>query len=111
DSESCSDSTTCDVKAMYLALYGMAKFNYLDNGKMRLWAGLHGGMLNALTKSSSVLNESQISTQVYGFSLGGDFNIGRANYLTFTFDYGLFPKSDTVDANIMAFRAGYGWIL
>lgn len=112
DTADCQAGTTCDFKASYLSTYGLAKFNYVESPGLRLWVGLHYGFLIAMSKSSTVLNTSQISTnQIYGFSTGAEFPAGRGAYIPVTLDYGMFPKSDTVDANIMAIRVGYGWLL
>lgn len=112
DQADCNSSTTCDFKVTYLSLYGVAKFNFFDNGGLRAWAGLHYGFLTAMSKSSSVLNTKNISTnQIYGISTGVEIPSGRSNYIPVTLDYGMFPKSDTVDANIITIRAGYGWLL
>ena len=107
----CSNSTTCDVKIMYLSFYGMGRY-YLTTSKFRSWVGLGGGYLLAASKSSSVLNASQISSnQVFSFGAGGEWQLSKKNYIPFSLEYDLFPTSPSVKANMISIRAGYGWNL
>lgn len=107
----CNSSTSCDVKIMYLSFYGMGRY-YLSTAKFRPWLGLGGGYLLALSKSSSVLNASQISSnQVFSFAAGGEWQLSRKNYIPFSIQYDLFPTSPSVKANMISLRFGYGWNL
>lgn len=106
----CGGSTSCDFSVMYLSAYGLAKFNYLMTD-MKAWVGGGLGFLIALSKSSSVLDTSQISTnQIYQIATGVDIPIGKSGaYVPIVLDYGIFPASDTVRANMITLRAGYAW--
>ncbi len=98
----------CNVNISYLSFYGQAKYIIME--KPSLWVGGGVGFLLAMSKSSSVLNESDISAnQIYNFAIGADFAMGAKNFIPVVFEYNLFPASATVSANFMALRAGYGW--
>lgn len=104
-------TTTCDFNVNYLSLYGVGKFNLLK-GNTRLWIGGGYGFLIAMSKSSTALNTSQISTnQLYTVSTGLDISVGRQSYIPIILEYGMFPASDTVKANVLYARVGYAWNL
>lgn len=107
----CSGSTNCTANINYLSLYGLLKW-YPLHGKYRGWVGGGMGYLLALSKSSSALNESQISTnQVFTFALGSDIQMSRKNYIPVSLEYNLFPSSDTVKASQILLKAGWAWNL
>lgn len=107
----CAGSTSCDAKINYLSLYGLLKW-YPIQGKYRGWLGGGMGYLLALSKSSSALNESQISTnQVFTFAVGSDIQMSRKNYVPVSIEYNLFPSSDTVKASMILIKAGWAWNL
>jgi hypothetical protein len=45
------------------------------------------------------------------FSAGMDISLNNKTYIPVSFEYGLFPSSATVKANIIFLRAGYAWNL
>ena len=103
------NSATCSVNINYLSMYGVLKY-MIPKGKINYWAGGGLGYLLALSKASTVLDTSQISTnQVFVLSLGAD--IGRPNnkVIPVSLDYSLFPSSGTVTANIISIRVGWAW--
>jgi len=104
------NSTTCNVNIMYLSMYGQLKYKFL-RGKTNAWLGGGMGYLLAASKSSTVLDTSQISSnQVFTISAGFDMAIGKKKgILPVSIDYSLFPSSGTVSANMLAIRIGYGW--
>lgn len=105
----CSKTTTCDFNVSYLSLYGLGKFN-LSTGPSKAWVAGGAGFLIALSKASSVLNTSQISTnQVFSLSAGYDLSLGQGKMMPIALEYGLFPPSDTVKATLMTVRLGYAW--
>lgn len=107
----CSGSTNCDANINYLSAYGLGKWYFLP-GQYRSWAGAGAGFLLALSKSSSALNESQISTNyVYTFAVGTDIQWSRQNYLPISLEYNLFPDSNTVKASMIILKAGWAWNL
>ncbi|MFN7903981.1 MAG: hypothetical protein ACK5P5_02255 [Pseudobdellovibrionaceae bacterium] len=107
----CDSSTTCTVNVNYLSGYGIAKYHLMTNDT-RLWLGGGLGYLFAISKSSSILRTSEITSNLlYVVSLGADIQMGRKNFLPVQFDYGIFPSSDTVKATSMFIRFGWAWDL
>lgn len=107
----CSGSKSCDAKINYLAMYGAVKW-YLTQEKYRVWLGGGIGYLMALSKSSSALNASQISTnQVFNLAVGTDMQMSRKNYVPISLEYNLFPSSETVKASNIMIKAGWAWNL
>lgn len=107
----CSGLTNCDAKINYLSLYGLAKW-YPLQGKYHGWLGGGMGYLLALSKSSTALNEAQISTnQVYTLALGIDVQKNRKTYIPVSIEYNLFPDSPTVKANMIIIKIGWAWNL
>ena len=105
----CDSSKTCTVNVNYLSGYGIAKYN-LTTGSTRFWAGGGLGYLFAISKSSTVLKTSEITSNLlYLLSLGLDMGMGNKNFLPIQFDYGIFPSSDTVKATSMFIRLGWAW--
>jgi hypothetical protein len=111
DNNACSGSTNCDADITYLSAYGLAKWYFLP-GKYRSWAGGGAGFMLALAKSSSALNESQISTnQVFTAAVGTDIQMSRQNYVPLSLEYNMFPDSSTVKASMIILKAGWAWNL
>lgn len=107
----CTSSTNCDAKINYLSLYALGKWYPLQS-KYRAWIGGGMGYLLALSKSSTALNEAQISTnQVFTIALGSDIQMSRKNYIPVSLEYNLFPASSTVKANMIVVKAGWAWNL
>lgn len=105
----CSGTTACDAKINYLSLYALGKW-YAFQGKYRGWLGGGMGYLFALSKSSTALNEAQISTnQVFTLSLGSDIQLSRKSYIPVSIEYNLFPDSASVKANMIVIKAGLAW--
>lgn len=104
-----SGSTTYDFKVSYLSLYGLGKYNF-SSAPSKFWIVGGGGFLIAMSKSSSIINESQISTnQVFTVGAGYDIALSRKTVIPISLEYSMFPPSDTVSASIINFRVGYGW--
>lgn len=107
----CSGSTTCDAKINYLSVYGLGKWYFLP-GQYRSWVGAGAGFLLALSKSSTALNESQISTnQTITLAIGTDIQMSRQNYVPVSLEYNMFPDSSTVKASMIILKAGWAWNL
>lgn len=106
----CDNSTTCSVNVNYLSGYGIARYN-LMTGATRPWVGGGLGYLFALSKASTVLKTSEITSNLlYMVSIGVDVQM-KKNFLPIQFDYGMFPSSDTVKATTMFLRVGWGFDL
>ncbi|QDK45165.1 hypothetical protein DOM22_08345 [Bdellovibrio sp. ZAP7] len=105
----CKGSTHCSANITYLSGYALAKY-YFTTNQLRTWAGLGGGFLIAMSKSATALDENQIATnQVLTISAGGEYQLNRKTFIPFSVEYVYFPPSDTVTANAILFRVGYGW--
>lgn len=105
----CSNSMTCTVSINYLSGYGIARYDF-TTGPTKFWAGGGLGFLFALSKSSTILDTTQISTNlVYMGSFGADIKMSGNSFLPLQFDYAFFQGSDSVKANSMIFRAGWGF--
>ncbi len=102
-------TSDCNAKINYLSLYGVGKY-YFSKDKYRYWAGGGMGYLQALSKSSTALNESKISAnQVVVVGGGADIQLDRRNYVPLSLEYNYFLASENVTANQILLRAGYGW--
>lgn len=101
----------CDAKFTYLSFYGVGKYHFTE-GKYRGWVGGGVGFLLALSKSSTILNASSVSTnQVLTVGGGVDIQMSRKNYVPVSLEYSLFPPSDTVKAHMIVLKAGWAWNL
>lgn len=103
-------SRNCNVNINYLSGYGYLKYN-ITTGKARFF-GLGGmAMMMAMSKSTTALKEGDISTTTL-FIVGGgvDIKMSNKNFIPISVEYGLFPPSDSVSANSLIFRGGYGWL-
>lgn len=107
----CKGSTDCEVNITYLSLYALGKY-YFTKDKFRMWGGGGMGYLLALSKSSTALNESKISSnQILTFAFGGDYQMSRHNYIPISIEYNYFWPSADVTANQIMLKAGWAWNL
>ncbi len=103
-------SANCNVNIMYLSMYGLLKYKFLKRATSTYWAGGGMGYLIAASKSSTVLDISQVSTnQVFTLSGGADIGMGNNRILPVSLDYSLFPSSGTVKASMITLRVGWAW--
>jgi hypothetical protein len=107
-----SCTTNCDLKISYLSLYGYGRWNFLQ-GNYRSWLGIGSGYLYPMsTPTSSVFTSGQLgANQIFVFSAGTDIRMNAKNYIPISLEYGLFPSTATVKANIIYLRAGFAWNL
>ena len=105
----CENTTSCTVSINYLSSYGIARYDFTQD-RTRFWAGGGFGYLFALSKSSSILDTSQISTSlVYVGSVGADIQMSGKSFIPVQFDYVIFQGSGSVRSSSMVLRAGYGF--
>lgn len=107
----CGNGTTrdCNFDVNYLSVGAQARYLF-GEGDTKFWIGGGGAFFLAMSKSSNVLDTSQISTnQVYFLSGGVDIGITRDSFIPLSLDYGMFPPSDTVKAGLITMKVGYGW--
>jgi hypothetical protein len=107
----CSQGTTsqCNALINYLSSYALYKYT-ISGGSRKIWLGAGGGLLLALSKSSTVLKSSQISTNtVMTAATGIEFAMKQGQYLPVVIEYSMFPTAPSVNANYIAIRVGWGW--
>jgi len=104
----CGDSGTekCTVNLMYLGASALGRYLFSE-GKFSPWVGGGVSLLFPLTKDSSLLKSSSVtSTYVLLFSGGLDWKISPRMSIPLSLEYGMFPKSETVEASWIQFRVG-----
>lgn len=103
-------STDCNTTITYLALQGLARFDFTKS-KFNLWGGFGGTFKMPLSKKSTALDEGGITyAQSITAAFGLDYQINNKSYIPFTFEYQYsLNKSDTVpNIDQMSILAGYG---
>lgn len=102
-------STECNVNISYLSFYGIGKYN-VTKSKNRIWVGAGMGYLMAMSKSSTVLDTSLItSNQVLTLAMGMDMGLASNQLIPLSVEYSLFPSSATVSASFISFKVGFGF--
>ncbi|MES3036337.1 MAG: hypothetical protein V4736_00395 [Bdellovibrionota bacterium] len=100
-------SSNCDFILMNLSFQGLAKYNF-STGSMRPWIGGGIGYIFALSKSSNVINTSELSTNwLYTLAGGLDWGLASGAYIPLSIEYSQFPDSATVKAGYIAVRGGW----
>lgn len=99
----------CDVNITYLSMDLWGRYVFMP-GSFRPWLGGGFSLIFPLSKSSTALSESSISnTSIISFGGGFDYFFTPTIFVPLTVEYGLFPKSDNVDTNLIAIRTGLGF--
>lgn len=109
---SCASLTSrdCNVNIQYLSAGGYIRYN-LTNPSNQIWLGLGATGKYPLGKSSSALRTDDIqSTMTYALAGGFDYYLDTTRFIPFSVDYQNFLSSDTVTANLVIIRGGYGWV-
>lgn len=102
-------SNECNVNISYLSFYGLGKYN-VTKSKNRIWLGAGMGYLMAMSKSSTVLDTSLItSNQVLTLAMGMDMGLSSNQIIPLSVEYSLFPSSSTVSASFISFKVGFGF--
>lgn len=102
-------STNCTADINYLSGGGYLRFDFSRN-PVTPWAALGATFKYPISKSTTALLANDIkTTTTFGLAAGADWFTTGANFVPFSIEYQLFQNSDTVTANIMMLRAGYGW--
>ncbi len=103
-------SANCNVNINYLSGYGFLNWTFLMKPKWKAWVGPGFGYMYPISKSTTILNNSEISgIPVYMLALGADVAIGNKYFMPISLEYGMFPPSDNVKASMMILRFGFGW--
>lgn len=111
-SGNCKGSTNCKINVSYLGLDALVKYSFLKpsaQNPWEVWAGGGLGFLIALSKSSTVLDQSKISTnQNILFGGGVDYHLNSQSFIPVEVLYGLFPTNSTTSASQLILKVGYG---
>jgi hypothetical protein len=104
-------SSVGSVSTSILYLIGDALIRYdFSNGDVVPWAAAGMSVEYPLSKSSNVLNTSQISaTTIIDFVGGLDYKLKGSSKLEASLEYGYYPVSGAVTTSSLALRVGYLW--
>jgi hypothetical protein len=102
-------STECNADITYLSAGGYARFD-LTRSRATAWLALGFTLKQPLSKKTTALLADDIkTTTTYALATGIDFFVSNKNFIPISAEYQLFQSSETVTANIILLRAGYGW--
>ena len=107
----CDNLSSRDCTAMinYLSAGGYARFN-ITKSRTQIWAAVGGTGKFPISKSTTALRSDDIKmTMTFGAGGGLDFFINNKMFLPVSFEYQMFQSSETVSANMILLRAGFGW--
>jgi hypothetical protein len=108
---SCDGATSrnCTANLIYLSAAGYVRFDIIKS-KTMVWVAFGGATKFPLAKSTTALRADDVKmTFTIAAAAGIDYFINNKNYIPASLEYQLFPSSDTVSANSLMLRAGYGW--
>jgi hypothetical protein len=108
---SCNDGTSRDCTAAidYLSAGGFARFNF-NKSKYQFWGAAGGTGKFPISKNSTALRTDDIKlTVTFAGAAGLDWFISSSAFVPVSFEYQMFQSSDTVTANQILIRGGYGW--
>jgi hypothetical protein len=108
---SCNDGTSkdCNASIDYLSAGGFARFN-LTKSKYQVWVGGGGTSKFPISKTSTALKTDDIKlTVTFAGAAGLDWFIASDAFVPLSLEYQMFQSSDTVTANQILVRGGYGW--
>lgn len=108
---SCNSLTSTDCNAMinYISGGGYLRFD-LTKSRSLFWVAFGGTLKFPLSKKTTALLADDIkTTMTFGAATGLDYFINNKNFIPASLEYQMFQSSDTVSANIILVRAGYGW--
>ncbi|MGE0762059.1 MAG: hypothetical protein AB7N80_02155 [Bdellovibrionales bacterium] len=97
----------CDANIYYLSADFWARFLFSQSGSFRPWAGGAFSLMFPASKKATALEEKSI-TNTSAISLGGGFDwfTSPTFAIPVQVEYSLLPKSETVEATVIAIRAG-----
>lgn len=104
-----SNNAACNAKLTYLTFDFIGRYVF-GHGNFRPWVGAGLGLLFPAQKEATALDPQSISTTNVLLATGGvDWFINPRMYIPVQVEYGLLPKSEEVEANWIAVRAGVAW--
>ena len=99
---------TCNAEITYLTGDFWGRVPLFGQG-FKVWVGAGFSLLFPMTKDTSALDEDSITnTSIIGAGIGADWFLSNSSFIPLSFEYGLYPSSDQVDATAIFIRAGYG---
>lgn len=102
-------STDCNAYINYLSAGGYLRFD-LTKSRSLMWVGLGGTLKQPLSKKTTALLAEDIKlTMTLAAAFGLDYFISNKTFIPVSLEYQMFQNSDTVSANLIMLRAGYGW--
>lgn len=102
-------STNCTAAINYLSAGGYVRFN-LTKSRALAWLAVGGASKFPVSKTTTALKADDIGmTFTFAGAAGLDYFINNRNFIPASLEYQLFLSSDTVSANIIMLRIGYGW--
>jgi len=107
----CDNSTSrdCTANISYLSAGGFARVNFTKS-KLQFWGGAGGTGKFPISKSSTALRTDDIKlTITFAVAGGVDWFTSNSAFIPLNVEYQLFQPSDTVTANQILLRGGYGW--
>lgn len=110
---SCDNQTSqkCNANINYLSGGGYARINF-NNSPFQIWTALGATTKFPMSKSSTALKTDDIkSTFTFAAAFGADWFISNKFFIPVSAEYQMFQSSDTVSANIIQARIGFGLAL
>ena len=108
---SCDNLTSknCNAAINYLSAGGYVRFD-LTKSRALVWVAGGGTTKFPMSKTTTALKADDIKmTFTFAGAIGLDYFINNKNFIPASLEYQLFQSSDTVTANIILLRIGYGW--
>lgn len=95
---------------LYLSVDALLRYEFTTGSFAPYIAG-GMGIHYPLSKSSTILDVSKISTTTIFFVpvIGFNIKLGKSTLLVASFEYGYFPPSNNVTTNLITGRIGLGW--
>ena len=104
-----TNSSNCNTNINYLVGGGYGRINLYQKNVLNLWTGLGINFRYPISKSSTAVRTSDLNlTTSYGFVGGGEYFFNYKEFIPFSIEKQFFKSSDTVTANLLSFRVGYG---
>lgn len=104
-------STKCNANINYISGGGYARINF-NNSPFQIWTALGATTKFPLSKTSTALKTDDIkATFTFAGAFGADWFITNKFFIPASVEYQMFQNSDTVSANIIQARIGFGMAL
>lgn len=101
-------SKNCTAEISYLSAGGYLRIDF-NQSRTQFWGGLGANMKYPISKSTTALKSDDIKmTVTYAAALGMDFFLTEKMFIPASVEQQMFLKSDTVSANILMVRVGFG---